>query len=437
MRSLHPGNVDVVMALGDSITAGFAMRGVFPADVLEWRGDVYSMGGNKGALTVANFIKTYNSHVVGAATGTSLPLTKGKALNAAVSGAKISDVPAQIEYLEHTFKTKYASTSLADSNKLLTLWIGANDICGACKHGNISAQAAAYEAKMEAVLDKVFATFPRTFVSVLTIFNVSDVYVAGQQKAYCREIFKIVQSECGCMEKYGWEGRAAMGEAVVAFNNVTHAVVAKFQAKLDPATSWVVVQPQNERANIPAMGEDYLSDLDCFHPSLFGDKAFAIGLWNNMFLPPDRKVHTLNPTVDGHIYYGIAAHEDGPLYEGKVAIVSLGAPIVMQFFDKVSREQIAAVFLPPRSLLVFAHAAYTDVLHCIDAREHDVISPETVDNYADAAAWCAAHPSAATVLHPPATAPLPASPAYTVPRATRTSITIRRVLKVSKFKLRL
>lgn len=43
-----------VMALGDSITAGFAMK---PAP-LEYRGSVYCTGGDEGAKTIANFLRS-------------------------------------------------------------------------------------------------------------------------------------------------------------------------------------------------------------------------------------------------------------------------------------------------------------------------------------------------------------------------------------------
>lgn len=186
--NLHPSHVDVVMALGDSISAGFAMRGVFPADLLEYRGDVFSIGGDAKAYSLYNFIKTYNPDVVGGAVGTTIPLTKGKYLDAAVSGAKISQVPPQIDYLVATMHDKYSHVDFDNSWKLLTLFIGANDACPACTHqgGNITAQAIAYEENMRNVLTEIRAKIPRVFVNVITIFNISQVWSAGQHKAYVR-----------------------------------------------------------------------------------------------------------------------------------------------------------------------------------------------------------------------------------------------------------
>lgn len=117
---------------------------------------------------------------------------------------------------------------------------------------------------------------------------------------------------------------------------------------------------------------------------------------------------------------GIDAHQDGPLYLPLVAIVSLGAPVVMDFFAKEQdgemRRWIQGVFLPPRSLLVFCDDAYDACLHCIEHRPADPLSPDSIVNYETAQAWCAEQ--------------LGVSPVPLLPRGTRYSVTIRRVLKV-------
>jgi alkylated DNA repair protein alkB family protein 6 len=84
---------------------------------------------------------------------------------------------------------------------------------------------------------------------------------------------------------------------------------------------------------------------------------------------------------------GILPHQDGPLYYPAVAIVSLGAGAVMKFTPHSSlREssgdaaapppQGARVWLPRRSLLLFAEEAYTAYLHGIpaDGEQDDVRS---------------------------------------------------------------
>lgn len=82
------------------------------------------------------------------------------------------------------------------------------------------------------------------------------------------------------------------------------------------------------------------------------------------------------------------AHQDGPVYEACVAIVSVGAPAVMRFFARQGpdglpcREPCCSVVLPPRSLLVFAEDAYTSCLHGIDTGERDVLDDTVVNPWA-------------------------------------------------------
>ena len=69
---------------------------------------------------------------------------------------------------------------------------------------------------------------------------------------------------------------------------------------------------------------------------------------------------------------GILQHQDGPLYAPVVAIISLGAQCVVAFTPHASLQpmmpaQSVRVLVPPRSLLLFAHDAYTTHLHGIDA----------------------------------------------------------------------
>lgn len=69
VRRLHPQDVSVVLALGDSITAGFGMLGTQSSllkDLLEYRGLSWSIGGDPDAVTLPNFLRHYNPKVGGA-----------------------------------------------------------------------------------------------------------------------------------------------------------------------------------------------------------------------------------------------------------------------------------------------------------------------------------------------------------------------------------
>lgn len=121
-------------------------------------------------------------------------------------------------------------------------------------------------------------------------------------------------------------------------------------------------------------------------------------------------------------------HEDGAAYHPVVATVSLGAPIVLDVYEKQKFEDSSStgngtgtretprhrILQERRSLLITTDKLYTDYLHGIAEREKDEdLGPETICNW--------------ELLGQKAQF---ASGSYT--RETRISLTYRDVLKVSK-----
>jgi phospholipase B1, membrane-associated len=77
-KSVHDLRVDdikVIMAIGDSVTAGFGAKGHdtnIPVDIhklYENRGVSFPIGGDPGAVTIANFIKYYSPELIGSSIG--------------------------------------------------------------------------------------------------------------------------------------------------------------------------------------------------------------------------------------------------------------------------------------------------------------------------------------------------------------------------------
>jgi alkylated DNA repair dioxygenase AlkB len=76
---------------------------------------------------------------------------------------------------------------------------------------------------------------------------------------------------------------------------------------------------------------------------------------------------------------GVPHHTDGPKYVNKVAILSLGSPVLMTFRRRLSTNEIGieyagdifSVMLEPRSILVFEKEVYDNYMHGIDSRYSD------------------------------------------------------------------
>lgn len=116
-------------------------------------------------------------------------------LDAAQSGAMVENlVTHELDYLISSIKSNSA-INLTEDWKLLTILIGANDLCASCtfakeylspgtyffllsyfflliKIGNVDE----FETHLSNVLEGVRKNIPRVFVQLVEIFNISQVY---------------------------------------------------------------------------------------------------------------------------------------------------------------------------------------------------------------------------------------------------------------------
>lgn len=84
---------------------------------------------------------------------------------------------------------------------------------------------------------------------------------------------------------------------------------------------------------------------------------------------------------------GIHPHVDGPAYKPRAAIVSLLAPILMDFYPVHNDcpgvaeydQPCATLLLRPRSCLVLTLQAYNNFYHAIAERQYDTIQPSVLN----------------------------------------------------------
>jgi phospholipase B1 len=105
VQDLRPDDIKVIGALGDSITAGFAAKGLANpngnlglGDLKEDRGVSFVIGGDARASSVGNYLAYYNPSLVGRSVGTrNFNLFGGNnpsvdKFNAAITGAVSKDI---------------------------------------------------------------------------------------------------------------------------------------------------------------------------------------------------------------------------------------------------------------------------------------------------------------------------------------------------------
>jgi phospholipase B1 len=132
---------------------------------------------------------------------------------------------------------------------------------------------------------------PKVFVNAVPMFNISGVHTQQQSSGYCKLIKPISNNECPCMGRQDSD-RQAMDLHNVEYTRVIHSVAADYAAK-NYSEFAVVAQPCFQ--DLPVFALEYLSGVDCFHPSYIAHAAMSIGLWNNMLQPEGEKDTTLDP----------------------------------------------------------------------------------------------------------------------------------------------
>ncbi|KAI9347437.1 SGNH hydrolase-type esterase domain-containing protein, partial [Zopfochytrium polystomum] len=279
LRSPPEQDISVVMAIGDSITAGFGMNsGTLPfTSITEYRGLAFDIGGDSGAVTIPNFLKTYNSGVKGASTGTTSLGATVDVLNVAVSGALIGDMPGQVATLKSAFTSGGYSAS---GWKMLGVLIGANNLCKACNSGTDATNSpAAFEAYFRTTVQALRGNFTNLIVNAYQIFDVSQVYSPQQSSSYC-SFAQGLLNECPCSKTDA--NRALMKSYAQQYNAAMTKVAAEFAGLNDFAVN---VQTGVADLIIPAGsdGLNWLAKIDCFHPNQCANQVVAAAAWNNMF----------------------------------------------------------------------------------------------------------------------------------------------------------
>eukprot|EP01133_Synstelium_polycarpum_P011481 gene11481-13386_t len=258
-------DIKVIMALGDSLSAGFGMEyhGLGGPALRETRGRSFSTGGVSGIATIPNFLISTGSGPIikGATYKNTIPaltlMPEGmrqvmrsldlNQLNPAVSGAKLDEIDEQITYLEKNIGKIEPAVQWWEW-KLVNFFIGANDY-----------------------LLRLKLSFPNTIVNVILLPDVSQIATIGKGSG-CYN-FRNFLGACPCAKTE--EGRLAMQEAQLQYNQIM--INAANRVNQGSTNFAAVVQPGLVNTIIE---REFVSDLDCFHLNELGHQLVTIALWN-------------------------------------------------------------------------------------------------------------------------------------------------------------
>lgn len=276
-HSLPPKYIKIIGAIGDSLTAGYGAgdRSLSTHDLYP---ELPFLIGGKGDIdsyaTLPNFIKYFNPDVKGASQKNQVP---SQHLNVAVSGSIAHDMPKQaITLLERL--VNMPEIRMAEDWKLISIFVGTNDLCRFCEKlafSNISP--ASYAEDLYKTVNILKEHLPNTIVNLVPAYDLSLLKHSEKFSQFCLGNLR----RCSCLFK-----QKNFTEIVEKFNSVYETFL--FNNSYQTNTYAVVVSESlNMHKLFDLKNPENLVVMapDCFHFSEVGHDAAAKLIWNNLMTP--------------------------------------------------------------------------------------------------------------------------------------------------------
>ncbi|GMR55156.1 hypothetical protein PMAYCL1PPCAC_25351, partial [Pristionchus mayeri] len=314
VHSLRPADIDIVGAIGDSMTAANG-AGAEENDILgvaiQYRGLTFSVGGDKTLdehITMANILKKFNPNLFGFSIRTgSANVWETAKLNAGIPGAHSWEMEEQANDLVRRIK-EHPEVDYKNQWKLIHIFIGANDVCRWCVHQQ-DESADSYRDNIRKAVQVLQRELPKTIVVLTGIVDVGLLRKNAIERK-C-QVTHALECECVAME--------AVTDQMLL--DITAQYAQKEQeledsGEFDTADDFTLaIQPYFEKVDdlyrnvrswyysvlvsiFPSLlsvfqpdGTPYMDFFapDCFHFSAFGHSVAGKSLWNNMMEPVGSK----------------------------------------------------------------------------------------------------------------------------------------------------
>ncbi|KFB43209.1 AGAP006395-PA-like protein [Anopheles sinensis] len=287
VHNLRPGDIDVIAALGDSLTAG---TGVLATEVLELvienRGLSWSIGGQgtwRQYLTLPNILKEFNPNLNGYVVADSLSIHKESRFDVAEIGGMSQDLPHQARNL---IKRMLGDPKVDMKNhwKLITILMGHNDFCSRVCYLPKPEKALYYhERNLIQTLRILRKYLPRTMVNIVGTINVNILKTFRPRPAQCVTLHRL-ESSCVFSGQFA-HMQPRLDRLMKQWNKIQQSVAEReeFQSASDFTVNY---QPFSAQLVLPTLanGDTDLgvASVDCFHLSQRGHALAANTYWNNM-----------------------------------------------------------------------------------------------------------------------------------------------------------
>uniref|UniRef100_UPI0037E86F51 phospholipase B1, membrane-associated-like n=1 Tax=Semicossyphus pulcher TaxID=241346 RepID=UPI0037E86F51 len=306
VHELRPGDIKVVAAVGDSLTAGNGIpSGPYNIlDVLQqYRGLSWSIGGDENltnVTTLPNILKYYNQNLTGYSLGMGRQETPQAFLNQAVAGAKSKDVPEQVRALVARMKND-SRIDFESDWKVITLFIGGNDVCDHC-YNSLFYSVDNYARNVRNSLDYLHKEVPRALVNLiepLHILPLREMHIDASLK--CPTWLVNILCPCVILPKANSKALQMVEDINRGYQRSLQKLVES--GRYDTRSDFtVVIQPFFREIVVPRLPDGRADrsffSADCFHLSQRAQTQMARSLWNNMLEPLGNKTTTQDFSKD-------------------------------------------------------------------------------------------------------------------------------------------
>ncbi|XP_034384064.1 phospholipase B1, membrane-associated-like [Cyclopterus lumpus] len=289
VHELRPGDIKVVAAVGDSLTAGNGIASTTNniLDVMsQYRGLSWSIGGDENLTTVTtlpNILKHFNHNLMGYSVGTGKQHTPQAFLNQAVAGAKSKSIPTQVRALVAKMKSD-SRINFESDWKVISLFIGGNDICDHC-HNSLLYSEENFISNIRDSLDYLHKEVPRALVNLIEPLHITplrEMHIDTSLK--CPTWLVNIMCSCVILPKPGSKALQKVEDINRGYQRLLHGLVESSQ--YDTRSDFtVVIQPFFREIIVPKLPVRW----PCFHLSQKAQTLMARSLWNNMLEPLGNK----------------------------------------------------------------------------------------------------------------------------------------------------
>ncbi|XP_039428997.1 phospholipase B1, membrane-associated-like [Culex pipiens pallens] len=297
VHQLRPGDIDIISAVGDSLTSATAANSVALWELLiENRGLAWCIGGQgtwRTHLTLPNILKEFNPKLFGYSLFDSYNVHHSAQFNVAENIATTTDMPYNAAKLVARMKLD-PRVQWNKHWKLLTFMIGGNDFCSdVCYQTNATEWInQAQEKSLIKTLKYLRHNMPRTIVNLVPspLINLSFSMDKAPQLPFSCYLSRPIECSCLFGPKYS-NRRNLFRQLERNFVKIMERV--SYMPEFHSEDFTVVYQPFFKDASVfyrrDGKSDMSVMSIDCVHLSQKGHAVSANGLWNNMLEPTGGK----------------------------------------------------------------------------------------------------------------------------------------------------